>query len=465
MTAMRPPRPRPARPLAILGASILVVAATQILGVLRPTATAPEVARPDADRPSVDLGPVNPLEAPAAAPGSLAQVDRSISAWTANLAANDRDFLAAANLAALYEARARLGGDAADFSRAIEAAGRSLAIEPRQLDVRALHARLRLALHDFRAALSEAELLDRTVPGQPAILAIIADARLELGEVDAAESLYRRVQDLAPGPAVGARLARIAFLRGDPAGAIVAAERAFAAAEAEGLDGPQLSWYGSFAGLLSQLGGDPVAAAAWYERALDAWPASHVALAGSARAAASLGDVDAAIGAYREAIAIAPLPESLAALGDLLALRGDTAGAADQYATVRAIAKLQAAEASWRVFDRHVALFELDHGGDAVAALALAEGDLMERRDIYAYDAWAWALLANGRAAEADAAMAQALALGTRDARLLYHAGEIALAVGDADRARELLEAALGIEGALEPLAAARAAATLEALR
>ena len=46
------------------------------------------------------------------------------------------------NLALLYEGRARLSGDIGDYTRASEAATRSLSIEPRQLDVQALHARL-----------------------------------------------------------------------------------------------------------------------------------------------------------------------------------------------------------------------------------------------------------------------------------------------------------------------------------
>ena len=48
---------------------------------------------------------------------------------------------------------------------------------------------------------------------------------------------------------------------------------------------------------------------------------------------------------------------------------------------------------------------------------------------------------------------------------LLYHAGEIARAVGDDARARDLLGQALAIRGALDPLSASRAQASMDALR
>ncbi len=470
MTSLSLPRPRRIRPLAILVASAALVAASQVATLLQPRAAVPAAPAQPAgqagagqDRPAI-AGPITPIDAPiGSAPGNLTQIDRSITAWTANLAANDRDFLSAGTLALLYEARARLSGDATDYARAEEAANRSLAIEPRQLDVRALHARLLLATHDFRRALAEAASLDRSVPDQPAILAIMADARLELGDVAGAEQLYARISALAPGAAVTARTARVAFLRGDTTGAVATAETAFGAAEAEGQAGASLSWYAYLTGVLNLASGAPETAASWFDRALVAWPESHLALAGRARADAALGDVDAAIAGYRAAAAISPQPDALAALGDLLALRGDDEGAADQYATVLAIARLQGE--GGLVYNRQLALFELSHDGDAAEALALAERELDDRKDVYGYDAFAWALLANGRATEADAAMATALGLGTRDATLLYHAGAIALAVGDETRARSLLEDALGIRGALDPLSAERAAAALASIR
>jgi tetratricopeptide (TPR) repeat protein len=465
MTALSLPRVRRPRPFALLVASLALVAASQLTTLLH--SAFPASPASPAERPPDPLtvnGSVTAPDAPVAnAPGSLAQIDHSIAAWTTNLAANGHDFLSAANLGVLYEARARLSGDVSDYTRATEAANRSLAIEPKQLDVLALHARLLLATHDFGRALTEAQSLDRTAPDQPAILSIMADAQLELGDVDAATDLYERIQALAPGPAVTARLARVAFLRGDPVGAVSQAVSAHAAAIGAGIEGPSLSWYAYLAGTMQLAAGAPEAAATWFDRALEAWPDSYLALAGRARAAAATGNLDRAMDGYRAAIAVAPQPDALTALGDLLALRGDDRGAQEQYDTVLAIAQLQGS--GGLVFNRQLVLFDVNHGRDLAGALTMAEQELAQRHDVYGYDAEAWALLANGRAAEADAAMARALALGTRDAMLLYHAGEIAHAIGDNSRARDLLAQSLAIRGALDPLSAARAQASLEALR
>lgn len=461
MTALSLPRPRRLRPLAILGASLALVAASQVANLLVPRS--PAVA-PIAPAGQVVRGPAAFPGAPIAeAPGSLETIDHSIAAWTANLAANDQDFVSAGNLATLYEARARLSGDVSDYTRATTAADRSLAIEPRQVDVQALHARLQLATHDFGKALAEARAIDRNLPNQPAVLAIIADASLELGDIDGAERLYDQVQAAAPGPAITARLARVAFLRGNPASAASLSESAYHAARADGTTGPALSWYAYLVGTMHLGAGAPDEAATWFRTALDAWPTSFLALAGSARAAAALGDTDTAIARYRAAIAVAPQPDTLTALGDLLALRGDTKGAEAQYATVLAIAQLQGS--GGLVFNRQLVLFDVDHDRDVVTALTLAERELQQRKDAYGYDAYAWALLANGRAAAADVAMATAMALGTRDALLLYHAGEIKLALGQTVAARTLLSEALAISGALDPLAASRAAASLASIR
>ena len=56
---------------------------------------------------------------------------------------------------------------------------------------------------------------------------------------------------------------------------------------------------------------------------------------------------------------------------------------------------------------------------------------------VYGYDLLAWALHAQGRDVEAKAAMTHALAQGTRDAQLFYHAAVIERALGDETAASE----------------------------
>ena len=72
----------------------------------------------------------------------------------------------------------------------------------------------------------------------------------------------------------------------------------------------------------------------------------------------------------------------------------------------------------------------------------MAEQEYSWRRDVYTLDAFAWALHANGQEVEARQQIEAALGVGLRDAKFLLHAGEIALASGDRDAARNYLRQA-----------------------
>ena len=99
-----------------------------------------------------------------------------------------------------------------------------------------------------------------------------------------------------------------------------------------------------------------------------------------------------------------------------------------------------------------------------IAGEILAGASPVARRDVYGYDALAWALLANDRADEARVQMAEALALGTRDAKLLYHAGMIEAALGNDAAARNYLEDALATDPSFDPLAVHTARTTVREL-
>ena len=164
MTALAPSRPSPLRATGILLAAVVIVVASNAASVLlggKPAGT----DRSD----SQGAGLIEAAGGPDAGVGSLAQIDRSITAWTANLAANDKDFISATNLGLLYDARGRVTGDVGDYGRAQAALDTALAILPTHLPARLLHARLLQTTHDFAGALAESRaiLADGVVQAVP----------------------------------------------------------------------------------------------------------------------------------------------------------------------------------------------------------------------------------------------------------------------------------------------------------
>ena len=80
------------------------------------------------------------------------------------------------------------------------------------------------------------------------------------------------------------------------------------------------------------------------------------------------------------------------------------------------------------------------------------------RHDVWTLDAYAWALYANGQYAEAGRQIEKALAIGTRDAVLFYHAGAIEAASGKRAEAIRYFQQSLDLNPTSEVSEAARRA-------
>jgi tetratricopeptide (TPR) repeat protein len=109
-------------------------------------------------------------------------------------------------------------------------------------------------------------------------------------------------------------------------------------------------------------------------------------------------------------------------------------------------------------------MFLLDRDRDVGTVLARAEEEIRTRHDVYGWDLLAWALHHAGRQAEAREASTRALALGTRDAVLHYHAGLIQLALADTVGATRHLEEALAINPYWHPTQPRAVRALLDSL-
>ena len=88
---------------------------------------------------------------------------------------------------------------------------------------------------------------------------------------------------------------------------------------------------------------------------------------------------------------------------------------------------------------RTMALFLATRHQNPATALRLARAELGSRSDVFTHDALAWSLAAAGHLAEAQSEMQRALAEGTQDARLFFHAAVIALQSGHAADAERWL--------------------------
>ncbi len=394
---------------------------------------------------------------------SRARTDEIIAFWQARVEGDPIDFISSTKLGSAYIRQARETGDVSAYERAEAALRRALELRPDHTPASAELATVLYAKHDFAGALWLAQLVYAADPSATQALATVGDAQVELGNYDAAQAAYDELPAVASGAAVLSRRAHLAELRGDLDTALSLLEQANEQAETSTQSGERPAWYRLQLGELAFNTGRYDAAERRYREALERFPGYHPAVAGLAKVAAARGEDDAAIDLYERAIAAVPQPAYLAALGDLYAHAGDEATARQRYDTVELIGTLAAINRA--VYNRELALFYADHGVKTAEAVALALSELEVRKDVYGYDAAAWALYQDGRAQEASPLMEQALRLGTQDAMLLFHAGMIARELGDDDAARSHLERALELNPRFSIRHADTAADTLRDLR
>jgi len=452
-----PPR-RQARWLGIAITAVLIVAGTRLAPTLLPDPAALSGAVPA----GAAVPPVAASEwAPAAGATGLVSPDERVAFWEPRVAADPRDYLSAVHLADAYADRARATADLADLQRAEAALTRAATVAPNRSLVAPRQAQIAFALHEFpRAAALAAEVLAEA-PNDLTALAVAGDALLETGDLAGARQHYDRLNILAPSAPVWSRMGRLAFLEADISAALSLVGRAISDAEANGF-GDEAAFYRYQLGELHRATGDLAAAEVAYQSALDALLEYPAATIGLAMTREGQGRRTEAIALLEAATTRLPTPDAVAALGDLYFLAGDTEAAERAYALVERIDEV--ARATGAVYDRQLILFAADHDRGVGAAIALAESELGLRQDIYAWDALAWALYKGDRLDEAAIAANRAMALGTPDPRLTYHAGMIAAARGETDRARRLLTHALAGAAYLPPLQVPIAEETLAAL-
>ena len=303
-----------------------------------------------------------------------------------------------------------------------------------------VRARVALAEHRFAAALATGEQLRGLLPDKSSATQIIGDARLELGDVDAAAAAYAELARAADDTvATTSRLGRLDLVRGRLDDASRHLADGLAIAERDVFEAPDVVvWFRVQLGELAFKRGRWDEAERHYRAALAVAPEHWSALEHLAELEGARGDDADAVALYQRVLRRTPRAEVWQALGDLHAFMRRPSDAATCYA--RALADYRASVARGEVlYVHHLAGFFSDSQDDAAEAVAWARRDLELRHTIFAWDALAWALYRHGDLTEALAAAERSLATGVADPHLLYHAAMIHMSAGDLAAGRALL--------------------------
>jgi tetratricopeptide (TPR) repeat protein len=380
--------------------------------------------------------------------------DKTIVSLQGRLKMYPQDFKSYDALGASYIQKGRETADATYFELAKDALNKSLDLVstgPDAASAKTHMAVVAMSEHQFEEALSWAQEALAAGSGDPSPWAIVGDALTDMGDYQRAEDAYARLRDpLHPeeesnGLAYerNSRLAYLQFLKGDAPGAIPLMRSAIAVSITLHLPAENIAWSQYQLGEICFKSGDLNRAEKAYTDGLAVDPTSYRNLSGLAEVRTAQEKYPEAIALYQKAIAVVPYPAFAAALYDLDMKVGRDDDARKQMQLLEFISTLN--PLNERLFYRELALFYADHNLKLKESVELARKELDVRKDIYTWDILAWVLFKNGNYPEAADAAKKALALGTRDALLDFHAGRIEQQLGQTERAQTLFKQALAL--------------------
>jgi tetratricopeptide (TPR) repeat protein len=369
----------------------------------------------------------------------LSPAERSIAQAKRLIEKNPRDFAAYNALALALSRRARETSEVNYYSQAEAALQKSLAISPDNFDGARTRVWLLLGRHEFTAALELAKKLNQRMPDDVMTYGFLTDANVELGNYEDALKAAQMMLDLRPGnlPA----LTRGAYLRelfGDVDGSrelMIMALQSTAPSEVE-----DAAWIWSQMAHLELSIGKTSQAEKDLEQALALFPGYHYGLGNLAKVRIQQKRYDEAVALFEQRYQAAPHAENLFDLGEALQLagRGDEAKKAFAEFEQKSLAETNRCDNS----NRELIFYYADYAHDPTKALEVGRREFARRHDVFTLDSYAWALHVNRQDQEARKRIEDALAVGIRDARIIRHAGEIALANGDRGAAERYLQQA-----------------------
>ena len=350
---------------------------------------------------------------------------------------NPKNFEAYNALALALSRRARETSDVRFYAQGEDALVKSFELSPDNFDGKRIQVWLLLGKHEFAAAREEALKLNKRMPDDVMVYGFLTDANAELGNYEEAEKAGQLMLDLRPGNLPG--VTRAAYLRelfGDVDGSLELMHMALeSTAPGEVEDAAwiltQMAHLELSVGRITQAEGN-------LQQVLTLFPGYHYALANLAKVRTAQKRYEEAVSLLQQRYQAAPHAENLYDLAEALRLAGRTAEAKTYFNEFEQQSRAESDRGDNS--NRELIFYYADYAREPLKALEVAQREVARRHDVYTLDAYAWALHVNGQDQEARRQIERALSVGIRDAKVIRHAGEIALTAGDRVAAERYLQ-------------------------
>jgi tetratricopeptide (TPR) repeat protein len=329
-----------------------------------------------------------------------------------------------------FVAKARESFDPGFYKLAEQCARSIEKRNPQSQEAMLLRAHVLQNLHRFK----ESETLARRLVQQRGLsfdYGLLGDALMEQGKLGDAVKAYQQMMNLKPDLRAYARAAHMRWLKGDLEGAIEAMQFAVSAASPQ--DAESAAWVNTRLAFYEfQFGRvNEAEQRCAFALAFQSDYAPALLLRGKILLAQNkLGEAEEPL---QRAAKLNPLPDYQWTLAEALRVAGKEKEASEVEA--------QLCQRGASSDPRTLALYLATRHESPETALRLARAEFDSRSDVFSHDALAWSLAAAGNLDEAHGEMQRALAEGTQDARLFFHAGIIASQGHSADAERWLRKA------------------------
>jgi tetratricopeptide (TPR) repeat protein len=245
--------------------------------------------------------------------------DEMIARLTAKVKRNSEDDRTWEDLGTAVMQKAREAGGGAYYKHADTAFRKALSLNPKNVSATVGVSWVHGVLHEFEESIEWANKALALDPKNQEAYGLLGDAHAEMGDYQQAFTSYQKMLDIRPDLSSYSRAAHLLYLTGDVRKASWLMEKAISAG---GSHTENIAWCRAQRALMFWGTGALLPAEQELDAAIKQAPNNHHVLAAMGKVKTARKDYSAAIDHYKRAIAIAPQPDWMIALGDLYKLTG-----------------------------------------------------------------------------------------------------------------------------------------------